>query len=177
MFGFIKNIFRKRYLKKDCSSVRTGLMPLSAVKSAVVIMDEAENGAEECKDKIISFFKKKNIPLALFFLDLRKKPEEDTRIVDADRTITRKDLNWSGRPSNEKMRTFSATNADMLISLVNNRNFPLAYMVRCSRAKFKTGRRQLRQGAFDLVIEDSPSLTYSQSEAFDEMLKYIDTIK
>ena len=56
MLGFIKNIFRKRYLRKAISTNPTGLHPLSEIKSVSIIIDMEDSGADECKEKAISVF-------------------------------------------------------------------------------------------------------------------------
>ena len=50
-------------------------------------------------------------------------------------------------------------------------------MAKCSAARFKIGRKQLKNRTFDLVIEDSPSRSFSQEEAFVEITRYLETIR
>ena len=68
-------------------------------------------------------------------------------------------------------------NSDMLLSLVDNDDFPIEYMAKCSPSRLKIGRCQLPGRTFDLVIEDSPSQAYTPVQAFAEITKYLETIK
>ena len=65
------------------------------------------------------------------------------------------------------------TNADLFISLIKGTEFPIEFMAKCSRAKFKIGREQLPGGTFDLVVADSPEKAFSQAEVFREIKKYL----
>lgn len=176
MFDFIKNIFRKRYIRRWGSTVKTGLMPLSHLHSAVVFMNADDKNSDECKEKVLAYFKSKEIKADLFFFDLSKKSKDERQITSLNTTILRKDLNWCGRPSRDKLSQMMQINAELFISLLDNDDFPIEYMAKCSTSKFKIGRRQLCGRTFDLVIEDSPAGSYSQSEAFGEIIRYLESI-
>lgn len=177
MLGFIKNIFRKRYLRKAISTNPTGLHPLSEIKSVSIIIDMEDSGADECKEKAISVFKSLGIRTSVYFFDFSKKDEDERQTTSLNNTILRSDLNWCGRPSAEKLSMLVQENSDMLLSLVDNDDFPIEYMAKCSPSRFKIGRYQLPGRTFDLVIEDSPSQAYTPVQAFAEITKYLETIK
>jgi protein-tyrosine phosphatase len=65
---------------------------------------------------------------------------------------------------------------DLFISLLPNAIYPLEYMARCSRARFKAGRQQLPGNVFDLVVMDPADKTLSQLEAFREIVKMLETV-
>ena len=158
MLGFIKNIFRRRYLRKAISTNPTGLHPLSEIKSVSIIIDMEDSGADECKEKAISVFKSLGIRTSVYFFDFSKKDEDERQTTSLNNTILRSDLNWCGRPSAEKL--------SMLVQEDS-----------CSPSRFKIGRCQLPGRTFDLVIEDSPSQAYTPVQAFAEITKYLETIK
>ena len=91
--------------------------------------------------------------------------------------MLRKDLNWYGRPSQEKTRIMLEGEPDLFISLLPENTYPLEYMARCSRARFKVGRRQIPDGVFDLVVMDPADKALSQKEAFGEIVKLLETVK
>ena len=62
----------------------------------------------------------------VYFLDLSKKGEDERQITSLNNTILRKDLNWYGRPSLEIIEMISSDGADILLSLVDNVDFPIA---------------------------------------------------
>lgn len=78
MLGFIKNIFRRRYLRKATSTNPTGLHPLSEIKSVSIIIDMEDSGADECKEKAISVFKSLGIRTSVYFsISARKTRTRD----------------------------------------------------------------------------------------------------
>ncbi len=177
MFDFIKDIFRRKYLRKAASAAGTGLYPLQDIKSVSIIIDTEEQGSDECKEKATAFFKTHGIRTSVYFFDFSKKGEDERQTTSLNNTILRGDLNWCGRPSAEKMSMLVQENSDMLLSLVDNAEFPIEYMAKCSPSRFKIGRRQLKGRTFDLVVEDSPTQIYTPLQAFNEITRYLDTIK
>lgn len=176
MFDLVKNVFRKRYLRRWRSTVKTGLKPLGAVNSAIVFINAEDKESDACKEKVLAYFKSVGIKVDIFFFDFSKKSKEERQITSLNTTVLRKDLNWCGRPSRDKVSQMLQTKADLFISLIDNTDFPIEYMAECSTAVFKIGRRQLRGRTFDLVVEDSPTGSYSQSQAFGEITRYLGII-
>lgn len=176
MFDCIKNVFRKRYLRRKKSNVETGFIPLSRINSSIVFIDSEDKHSDECKERVLAYFKSKGIKVDVFFFDFSKKSKDDRQITSLNTTVLRKDLNWCGRPSKDKTNQMLQTNADLFISLLDNADFPIAYMAKCSTARFKIGRRQLSGSTFDLVIEDSATGSYSHEEAFNAITRYLETI-
>ena len=103
MLEFIKNIFRRRYLKRWGSASATGLMPLSRIHSAAILIDAEDKDCDDCKAAVLAYFRNKGIKANIFFFDFSKKSEEDLQITSLNNTILKKDLNWCGRPSRDKM--------------------------------------------------------------------------
>ena len=172
MLEFIKNIFRRKFIRKTAGKSTSGLLPLSAIRSATVIMDAEDTGCEACKSKVEAFCKSNGIKLTVWFFDFAGKGEDERQT-----TSLKKDLNWWGRPSMETIKTFAAESPDMMISLIDSNHFPVECIAKCSGARFKIGRKQLKDRTFDLVIEDSPSKCFSQEEAFSEITRYLETIR
>ena len=103
MFDFIKNIIRKRSLKNNASVVPTRIIPLSKVNSYVAIIDVEDPTFDTCKTAIMNFFRNRDIKGCVFFQDFRKIGSEDRLITSIQTTITKKDLDWVGRPSKYKL--------------------------------------------------------------------------
>ena len=177
MLEFIKNIFRRKFIRKTAGKSTSGLLPLSAIRSATVIMDAEDTGCEACKSKVEAFCKSNGIKLTVWFFDFAGKGEDERQTTSLDRTLLKKDLNWWGRPSMETIKTFAAESPDMMISLIDSNHFPVECIAKCSGARFKIGRKRLKDRTFDLVIEDSPSKCFSQEEAFVEITRYLETIR
>ncbi len=177
MMGFIKNIFRKRFLRKVSSTKATGLLPLQDIHSAAIIIDTEEPASDECKENVQAWFKSNGIRSTFFFFDFSKGNEDERQTTSLNNTLLRKDLNWFGRPAKEKLEMIAQDNSDVLISLVDNSEFPIECIGKSAPAKFKIGRRQLTGRTFDLVVENSPTQSFTALEAFNEIARYLETIK
>ncbi|MBR1569364.1 MAG: hypothetical protein IJ651_01350 [Bacteroidales bacterium] len=173
----IKEFLRRRSLKKAASQVPTGLLPLSAVRSAVAFIDVEDPGFDHCKNTIMAFFREQGIKVDIFFFDLRKISKGERLITSITTTVLRKDLNWYDKPSREKTGLLLQGEPDLLISLLPSAHYPLEYLVRSSGARFKVGRDQLSGDVFDLVVKDPADKALSQKEAFDEIVKLLKTIR
>ena len=177
MIDFIKNIFRRKFIRRAASRIETGLMPLQAIKSVIIVLDTEDPAYNECKDKVVAFFRQKEIKVSVWFLSLASKDADERQTTSLESTILSKDLNWWGRPAVSKIAAFSEEAADMLISLGDNAEFTIDCLARCSQARFKIGRKQLRNRVFDLIFENSPSKSCTCTEAFDGITAYLNTIR
>ena len=65
----------------------------------------------------------------------------------------------------------------VLLSLLPDAGWKLEFAVRCSRARFKIGRRQLPGEPFDLVVSDPEGVTYPQTEVFFRMMEIVSGLK
>ena len=177
MLGFIKNIFRRRYLKRWGSASATGLMPLSRIHSAAILIDAEDKDCDDCKAAVLAYFRNKGIKANIFFFDFSKKSEEDLQITSLNNTILKKDLNWCGRPSRDKMMQLRQSCDELFISLIDNDSFPAVFMAACSPAKFKIGRTKIGSNCFDMVFENPPAGGVSQKEAFNAIVDFLETIQ
>lgn len=177
MFEFAKNIFRKRSLRKYSSTVPTEILPLGKIHSYVAIIDVEESTFDACKTAIMNFFRTHDIKGCVFFQDFRKIGSEDRLITSIQTTITKKDLDWLGRPSRYKMNVLEEQAPDLFISLIKNPDFSIEYMARTSKARFKIGRQQMSGNLFDLVISDPEGKEVSQLDSFSAIKSYLTKIQ
>ena len=169
----IKRFFRERSLRKYGSTEPTGIMPLSRIRSAVAFIDVEDTSFNACKLALQAFFREYGIKGEIFFFDFRKIGSEEQLITSITNTVLRKDLDWCGRPSREKVSRMRSVEADLFISLIPGTPFPLEYMAKCSRARFKAGRMQLPGNTFDLVVSDTAGQTLNEKESFEAMRTYL----
>ena len=177
MFEFAQEFFRKRSLKNDASTVPTGFLPLSKIKSYVAIIDVEDITYDSCKTMIMNYFRKSEIGGSVFFQDFRKIGSEDRLITSIQTTITKKDVNWYGKPSKYKLNVMQEQDPDVFICLIKEPDYPVEYLVRTSRARFKIGRKQLPGNPFDLVVNDPEGKTISQLDSFKIISSYISRIR
>lgn len=166
MNKFIQNFFRRQSLKRHASATPTGIIPIEKIKSYAAIIDVEETSYDTCKTTIINFFRHYEINGIIFFQDFRNIGNGDRLITSIQTTITKKDLNWYGRPSNYKLKVLEDRDPDILICLIKDPSYPIEYLVRTSHAKFKIGRRQLDGNVFDLVVQDPENKRITQLESF-----------
>lgn len=176
MFELVKDIFRKRTLKKHASTVPTGILPLDQIKSYVAIIDVEDTSYDTCKSAIMNFFRSMDIRGAVFFQDFRKIGSEDRLITSIQTTITKKDLDWIGRPNKYKLGVLEEQNPDVFISLIKDPDFAIEYMTKTSKARFKIGRKQMDGNLFDLVINDPVGKDISQLESWGAIKNYLGKI-
>ena len=177
MFDFIKKFFRKSSLRKHSSTIPTEILPLGKIHSYVAIIDAEESTFDECKTAIMNFFRTHDIKGCVFFQDFRKIGSEDRLITSIQTTITKKDLDWIGRPSRYKLNVLEEQAPDLFISLIKDPDFAIEYMARTSKARFKIGRRQMSGNLFDLVISDPAGKNISQLESFTAIKSYLTKIQ
>ena len=174
MPNMLKEFFQRRALKKDASPEPTGLLPLHRVRSAVAFIDVEDTAFNDCKNEVMAFFRSHGIKGDIFFFDFRKLSKDERLITSITTTVLRKDLNWFGKPSEEKVKLLVQGEPDMFISLVPAESYALNYMAACSRARFKIGRQDSK--VYDLVFRDTPEKPISQRDAFREIVKLMEKI-
>ena len=155
----IRNLLRRRALRRDRSTAPTSLLPMSAVRSAVVFVD----GTAEGEDPAVA-------------ARLAQRLLADRGIDVQVLCPAKRDLDWLGRLNAAQG---SPAGVDLFLSLAASPDcFAAAYAAACSTARFKAGRCTLPDGIYDLVVasprQEGPD---SQAEAFTAILEYLDKIQ
>jgi hypothetical protein len=151
---FIIDFLRNRALKKHCSQISTNITPLKDIHTAVAFIDVEDTSFDACKNDIMAFYRENGIKGEIFFFDFRKISESERLITSITNTVLKKDLNFYGKPSKDKLDLMLAAKPDLFISLINKDDYPIRYMATCCEAKFKIGRKQIPGDVFDLVIKE-----------------------
>ena len=147
-------ILRENALKKHISTVQTHITPLKDIHTAVAFIDVEDTSFDACKKELMAFYRDNNIRGEIFFFDFRKLGDTERLITSITNTVLKKDLNFYGRPSKEKLGLMLEAKPDLFISLIYKDDYPIRYMASCCEAKFKIGRKQLPGDIFDLIITD-----------------------
>lgn len=155
MFDSIKNIFRKRKIGKFISNVPTGLIPMKDISSVNVIMDVEEPGFDLLKADIMSWARQAGLKINIYFFDFRRLDKEELLITSIQTTIIKKELDWIGTPEISKVMGLMGEKSDLLISLIDNGDFPIDFISKCTKARFKIGRHEYAGHAFDMIISGS----------------------
>ena len=155
MLDYIKNIFRKRALRKFISTEPTSLLPLSQIKTANVIIDVEESGFDILKEDILAWGRATGIEVSIYFFDFRKLGKNELLLTSINTTIIQKELNWFDMPSPAKVGMLLGEKSDLFISLVSNKNFPIEFVSKCAKARFKIGRYPFDGHVYDMTIAGS----------------------
>lgn len=178
MFGQIKDIFRRKRIRKFASTVPTGFIPLSDTVSVNVVIDAEEPGFDELKEKVLSWGRKNGLKLCIYFFDFRKISKEELLLTSIDTTILRKELDWLGTPEISKVKSLLGEKSDIFISLIDNGDHPIDFLSKCTKARFKIGRYGYEGHAFDMVISGSEEQEHPDSkEIFAAMTGFMEKIK
>ena len=155
MFDFVKNIFRERRIGKFVSDVPTGLIPMKDISSVNVIMDVEEPGFDLLKEDILSWARQEGLNINIYFFDFRRLDKEELLITSIQTTIIKKELDWIGTPEISKVMGLLGEKSDLFISLIDNGDFPIDFISKCAKARFKIGRHEYAGHAFDMIISGS----------------------
>lgn len=179
MFDTIKNIFRKRKIHKFQSNVPTALLPISQISTVNVVLDVEEPGFDTLRAKILDWGRSAGVKLSIYFLDLRKLDKEELLITSIQTTIIKKELDWVGTPDISKVMGLLGEKSDLFISMIDNNDFPIEFISKCARARFKIGRRRFPERVFDMVISGSQTadLRSDSCKVFDAMVEFLNKIE
>lgn len=178
MFDVILRFFRDRKIQKFLSDVPTGIRSLRNISSVNVIIDVEEPGFELLKEDILTWGRQKGLKINIYYLDFRKLGKEELLLTSITTTILRKELDWIGTPEFSKVGTLLYEHSDLFISLIDNGDFPIEFLSKCSKAKFKIGRYGFDGHVYDMVFTGNPT-EYLRSDArriFAAMTGFIEKI-
>lgn len=175
----IRNYIRRKRIQKYASDIETGLIPFSEVNSVNIIIDVEEPGFDELKDDIISWGRTAGMKVNLYFFDLRRLGKDELLLTSITNTILKRELDWIGMPDLAKIASLIEEPSDLFISMVDNGDFPIDFIARCTKARFKIGRREYEGHPFNMVLSGSET-TDLRSEArqiFAAITDFITKIK
>ncbi|MGM9735973.1 MAG: DUF6913 domain-containing protein [Candidatus Cryptobacteroides sp.] len=175
--GFIRKYLRRRRLQRDASTVPTGFVPLSGISTADVVIDVEEAGFDQLKEDILAWGRSNDVKVNTLFLDFRKIGKDVPLMTSIQDTILKKELNWYGVPPQEKASLLAGDGTDLFISMIDNGDFPIEYLSKCSKARFKIGRRRFEGDAFDMVFSGDPQLGSDSRQVFATMAEFLTKIK
>jgi hypothetical protein len=178
MFDKIKSIFRKRKIGKFISDVPTGLLPMSEIKTVNVVVDVEEPGFDVLREQILDWGRKAGVKLNIYFFDFRKLDKTELLITSIQTTIIKKELDWIGTPDMSKVIGLLGEKSDLFISMIENGDFPIEFISKCAKARFKIGRCDFPGHAYDMVISGSQTadLRSDSCRIFDGIVEYLNKI-
>lgn len=171
--------FRKRKIKKFLSDVPTGLRPLREISTVNVIVDVEEPGFDVLKEDILAWGRMNSLKVNIYFFDFRKLGQEELLLTSITTTIIKKELDWLGTPDLGKLSGLLEEPSDLFISLIENGSFPIEFVSRCAKARFKIGRCPFQGHAYDMVISGSPTedLRSDVRRIFAGMTEFLEKVR
>ena len=171
-------VFRKRKIKKFLSDVPTGIRPLRDISTVNVIIDVEEPGFDKLREDILSWGRQNGLKVNIYFFDFRRLGKEELLLTSINTTILRKELDWIGTPEFSKVGALMYEPSDLLISMIDNGDFPIEFISKCAKARFKIGRRAFPGHVYDMVISGTQTadLRSDSRKIFASMTEFLTKI-
>ena len=175
MFDNIKRFFQVRKLRKYASDLPTGLLPMSQIRTVNAVVDVEEPGFDLLKEDILSWGRSAGVKVNIYFFDFRKLGKDELLLTTIDKTLLRKGLDWLGTPNVVKLSSLFEEQSDLLISMIDNGNYPIEFLSKCAKARFKVGRCAFPGHAFDMVVQGSGNedLRSDSRKIFQEITEFL----
>ena len=177
MFTALKNFFRRKCLKKYASECETGMVPVSSVRSAAVLIDVQNGDFRKAESEVKEYFRKKQIPAEIIYLDTYRYKKGISAISSPESTIYRKDLNWYGKPSKAKQGALLSSNKDIFISLTQSNEFAAMFINTAYPAKFKIGCSSFDSDPFNIVVAPSKDADAGAVDIFRNIASILESIR
>lgn len=152
MIESVKGIFRRKKLKKYASDVPTGFIPMTDVTVVNVIVDVEEPGFDALREDILAWGRSIQAKVNIYFFDFRKLGKDELLLTSIQTTILRKELDWLDTPDLKKTAPLIEDKSDIFISMIDNGDFPIEFLSKCAKARFKIGRCGFEGHAYDMVV-------------------------
>ena len=179
MFEFMKNFLRRRKIRKFASQIETSFLPIEAIATINAVIDVQETGFDQLKEDLLSWGRRKGIKVNIYFFDFRKLKKGEQLLTSIDKTFLRKELSWIGTPSLGKAAPMLMEESDLFISLIDNGDFPIDFISKCAKARFKIGRYAYDGDAFDMIFHGGvrEELRGDVCMIFKELTEFLEKIR
>jgi hypothetical protein len=179
MLENVIRFFRNRKLRKFASDLPTGIIPLTEIKTANVVIDVEEPGFDLLKEDILAWGRSNKVKVNIYFFDFRKLGKDEILLTTIDKTLLKSGLDWMKTPNVEKIAPLIEEKSDLFLSMIDNGNFPIEFMSKSARARFKVGRKAFDGHAYDMVVlgASTEDLRSDSREIFKEFTTFLLKIK
>lgn len=179
MLENVIRFFRNRKLRKFASDLSTGIIPLTEIKTANVVIDVEEPGFDLLKEDILAWGRTNKVKVNIYFFDFRKLGKDEILLTTIDKTLLRSGLDWMKTPNVEKIAPLIEEKSDLFLSMIDNGDFPIEFTSKCAKARFKVGRRAFDGHAYDMVVSGASTedLRSDSREIFKEFTTFLLKIK
>lgn len=147
----LANYFLQQKLKKETHE--GAMYTLKTAKTAGILFDATLPDSLGVVKKLASELASHNIKAQALGYIHKSKREDNYIGDDTYNFISKKDLSFLMQPKTEAAQTFIQTPFNLLFVLSNKRFFAIDYISSLSKASFKTGKANVNNQLFDLMIE------------------------
>lgn len=177
MFPLLKMLFRRRCLKKHSSDTSAAMIPLTAVKKATILIDAQDPSCLKCEKEVSSYFRKHDVIPEIIFIDTKRYRKGENPVTAPEKTISRKRLNWFGRPDKNMLSAIEANGSDLFISLADRTDFPVMLISSASRARFKIGCKSAGKDPFSIILSSDMMPEATSYERFRKIADLLEMVK
>ena len=179
MYRLIRNFVRRKRLEKYASDITTGFVPMSDIKSVNVVIDVEEPGFDELKEDILAWGRATGFKVSIYFLDFRRLGKDELLLTSITNTLLKKELDWVGMPDMSKIAPLIEEQSDLFISMVDNGDFPIDFITRCTKARFKIGRHDYEGHPFNMILSggETAELRSEAKQIFAAITEFITKIR
>ena len=157
----------------------TGLIPMSEIKSVNVVVDVEEPGFDQLKEDILAWGRTAGIKTNIYFFDFRRLGKDELLLTSITNTLLKKELDWIGMPDLAKVAPLIEEPSDLFISMIDNGDFPIDFLTRCTKARFKIGRHDYEGHPFNMILSGSETaeLRSESRQIFAAITEFITKIR
>lgn len=179
MYRLIRDFVRRKRIGKYASDVPTGLIPMSEMRTVNVVIDVEEPGFDELKEDILAWGRSSGLKVSIYFFDFRRIGKDELLLTSITNTLLKKELDWVGTPDMSKIGPLIYEQSDLFISMVDNKDFPIEFLTRCTRARFKIGRHDYEDHPFNMILSGSETadLRSESRQIFAAITEFIAKIR
>lgn len=179
MYRFIRDYVRRKRIEKYASDVATELIPISEIKSVNVVVDVEEPGFDQLKEDILAWSRTAGVKLNIYFFDFRRLGKDELLLTSITNTLLKKELDWIGMPDLAKIAPLIEEPSDLFISMIDNGDFPIDFLTRCTKARFKIGRHGYDDHPFNMILSggETADLRSESRAIFAAITEFITKIR
>ena len=179
MYRLIRDFVRRKRIQKYASSVESGLVPMSDIRSVNVVIDVEEPGFDVRKEDILAWGRTSGLKVNIYFFDFRRLGKDELLLTSITNTLLKKELDWVGTPDLGKISPLLDETSDLFISMIDNGDFPIDFLTRCTKARFKIGRHAYEGHPFNMILSggETADLRSDARKIFAAITEFITKIR
>jgi len=147
------NIFRKKSLSKRPKRLNKRSINLNEIKTAGILFDATHLISYDVVKNFLKLLNEKHIEVSVIGFINSKYLIDHYLYRKGFIFLTKKDINWYGKPDLSIVKSFIDKEFDVLFDLTLDDCFPLKYISIMSRARFKVGKFSDSNDYLDFMID------------------------